>query len=193
MAEDNQASNPPSPASPAPAATSIPSAVPNSHPSPENGSYCLPARTWNHKEGCNCLSCQRTQARRAAGKPTVAEEQAARDARKAAKLAAKEARKKAAKKGNLTSIAVQSSIETQSALKHKVDYGVTAKVVGITPERVGQIAREGNFVNIALSNAGIDDAFLAELAKEGMGAFTQKIITDNDGNIIDVVNIPIRK
>jgi len=46
------------------------------------------------------------------------------------------------------------------------------------------------FVQTALAAAGITDESLATLAKEGMEAFNQKIITDQDGAIVDVVNMP---
>ena len=57
--------------------------------------------------------------------------------------------------------------------------------------RTAQIVSNAyEFVQTALSRAGITDNFLAELAREGMSAFNQKIITDQNGNIIDVVNMP---
>jgi hypothetical protein len=85
---------------------------------------------------------------------------------------------------------VSASIETQIALGQTPNAALAGRVAGVS-ERTGQlVSNANNFVQTALLKHGITDDRLAEIASAGMDAFFQKIITDNDGAIVDVINQP---
>lgn len=143
-----------------------------------------------HPPGHMCKVCQRTRNRILAGRPSNKAKKEAADARRQAKLQAKQKEledkklSRAREEGKLEGI-----LAGQLAAGKAPDIALTAKLTGASPNRI-QEKIGSDFVQMALSSAGISDKFLAELAKEGMGAFLQRIITDRDGNIIDVVNMP---
>jgi hypothetical protein len=130
----------------------------------------------HHKLGCGCKVCVRIRNAKLLGKPS----------RKELKLKAAANRKLREE----TKAGIKASLNTQVLLGQTPNAALAAKSVGVS-DRVGQIVSHANqFVQTALVKAGITDDRLAEIAAAGMDAFFQKIITDNDGAIIDVINQP---
>jgi hypothetical protein len=129
----------------------------------------------HHKLACPCKVCKRIREAKASGKPNRAELRLRAEANRKARAESK--------------IAIKASLKTQIALGRAPDVTLAAKLAGKENGRVEPEARS-SFVQTALSRAGITDDSLATLAREGMEAFNQKIITDQDGAIVDVVNMP---
>lgn len=161
----------------------LPQELPQELPS----SVELPQVAGNHKPNCPCRLCERVRARRAAGLPTSAEEKAAKRAAAEARREAKRAKKR---KSNATVAAVQASLATQVRLGHRPNAGLAGESAGVSARQGQMIAEANNFVQQALSSVGITDSKLAEVAAAGLEAAMQKIITDRDGRIVDVVNTP---
>jgi hypothetical protein len=129
-----------------------------------------------HPPGHMCKVCQRTRNRIAAGRPSKKAMKEAADARRQAKLQAKQQEQESKKlsqakeEGKLEGV-----LAGQLAAGKAPDIALTSKLTGASPNRI-QEKIGSDFVQTAISSAGISDKFLAELAKEGMGAFFQKII-----------------
>lgn len=134
----------------------------------------------SHKPDCPCPACTRRRELRAEGKLSLRQK---RD------LARAEKRLRAEKKRD-DLIRLQAAAETQAVLGKIPDVNISAKIADMSPAQAETAMRENSFVSTALRKAGITDEFLATLAREGMSAFNQKIITDKMGNIVDVVDMP---
>ena len=148
-----------------------------------------------HKPECTCTLCARIQARIARGEPSQAEVREQRRQQREQKQREQQkqrttllSRKRQEREAQRT--ALEASIETQARLGHKPNVTLAGEIVGMDPRRAQQVSQAEGFVQGALSRAGITDDKLAQIAAEGLDAALQRIITDRDGRIIDVVNVP---
>lgn len=151
-----------------------------------------------HKPNCVCKVCLRIQAAIAAGKPPKAETREKQRLTRIAKAKAKQELRRAE-----VAAKAQAKAKVKSALASKIEGVVLGQVAaGIIPsasrvaEMTGASLGEtkqvmgGDFVQSALARAGITDDKLAQVAAEGLEAKNYRYLTDRDGNIVDVIEMP---
>lgn len=162
--------------------------------SDSNGTPSLPVNARGHKLTCQCRVCLAIQNARAKGIPTKAQRAADAQARRIARAKAKvEAKIRRELERKLVveqhRRVVQTSLESQALSGAKPSMELAAKQAGISAPTAAKLAGE-DFVQTALSKHGITDDRLASVASEGLDATLQRIVTDRNGEIIDVVNVP---
>lgn len=153
-----------------------------------------PTHAKGHREDCSCMVCKRLQAAIAAGKPSKQEvhlaavaRREARQKAKAEELSRRQLLRREEKKRKEAVVSATLLTQVQSGIKPSLE--LAAKVAGVSVPTAKKIAGE-DFVETSLKNAGIDNTKLAEVAAAGLDAAAQRIVTDRDGNIIDVINVP---